>query len=533
MLALLPTALLLLAALGVLILQRLRPSVGYAWMISTIASLLSMGWVIYLRWHLPQLAVLKDWLPFTQFTDSPIFGLDGASWPYMFGLAVVCLAVILTASVRLEYNVSPYAWVGVLSLVGVGMLAVLSANLLTLILAWTLIDLIELVILQANSSVRTLGIQTVISFGIRVTGTVLAMVAALISRSQNLAPTFAELPPVNALLLLLAVGLRLGVLPLSLPSAQTLIMRRGLGTTLRMAPAASALVVLARLPADGISQPVGSLLLAFCALATLYAAVVWASASSEISGRPYWLIALSGLAVASVIEGRPSASLAWGLALILPGSLLFLFSARRRQVLYLPALGLLTFSGLPFTPAASGWLGVFNPPFQIWQVLLLIAHAVVMLGYVRFMLAPGDDLARMERWIQAAYPLGLGMIVLGAIFTGLVGWPGSFSPGMWWAGPASAALAALAGTGVIIWRQRASQETALTRWYTNALHVTAAFLAGLLNLGWLYRGMWWVYRRMAQAIQLITDILEGDGGVLWAMVLLALLFSLLQSRLTR
>ena len=120
------------------------------------------------------------------------------------------------------------------------MLAVLSANLLTLILAWTLIDLIELVILQANSSERTLGIQTVMSFAMRVSGTVLAMVAALISRSQNLPPTFAQMPAINALLLLLAVGLRLGVLPLNLPTAQTLIVRRGLGTTLRIVPAASA-----------------------------------------------------------------------------------------------------------------------------------------------------------------------------------------------------------------------------------------------------------------------------------------------------
>ena len=253
MLALLPTALLLLAALGVLILQRLRPSVGYAWMISTIASLLSMGWVIYLRWHLPQLAVLKDWLPFTQFTDSPIFGLDGASWPYMFGLAVVCLAVILTASVRLEYNVSPYAWVGVLSLVGVGMLAVLSANLLTLILAWTLIDLIELVILQANSSVRPLGIQTVISFGIRVTGTVLAMVAALISRSQNLAPTFAELPPVNALLLLLEGDLRVSLWPHPI-AAPALVVCGTIGNEVELESEQGARLVL--LSAEPLDEPI-------------------------------------------------------------------------------------------------------------------------------------------------------------------------------------------------------------------------------------------------------------------------------------
>ncbi len=533
MLVLLPSAVLLLAALAIFILQRLRPSVGYAYMIGTLASLVCAVGVIYLRWHLPQLLAVEGWLPFSLFTDSPIFGLDGTSWPYIFCLATTCLAVILTAAVRLQYNISPYAWVGVLALHGVGMLAVLSANLLTLILAWTLIDLIELVILQANSSEHTLGIQTVLSFAVRVSGTVLAMIAALISRSQNLPPTFAQMPAINALLLLLAVGLRLGVLPLNLPSAQTIVQRRGLGTTLRLAPAAAALVVLARLPAGSIPAPFASPLLAICAMASLYAAVVWASLGDEIRGRPYWLIALSGLAVASVIQGRPQASLAWGVALILPGCLLFLFSARGKQVLFLPALGVLAISGLPFTPAASGWAGVLAPPFQFWQVLLLLAHALLILGYVRCMIKPGEDLAHMERWIQAAYPLGLGLLVLGAVFCGLVGWPGSFNLGMWWAGPASMALAALAGIGVIFWRQRTSQETALNRWYTNALNRSANFLSNVLSLGWLYRVLWWIYRRLAQMIQILTDILEGEGGVLWAMVLLALLISLLQSRLAR
>ena len=172
-------------------------------------------------------------------------------------------------------------------------------------------------------------------------------------------------------------------------------------------------------------------------------------------------------------------------------------------------------------------------PFNFWQGLLLAAHALLILGYTRYLIRPGDDLARMERWIQAVYPLGLGLLILAAIFTGLIGWPGSFSLGLWWAGPASAALAALAGSGVIVWRQRTSQENALNRWYSNALNSSANFLSNLLNLGWLYNLLWWIYRRVAQIIHILTDILEGDGGVLWAMVLLALIISLLQSRLAR
>ena len=53
------------------------------------------------------------------------------------------------------------------------------------------------------------------------------------------------------------------------------------------------------------------------------------------------------------------------------------------------------------------------------------------------------------------------------------------------------------------------------------------FLSSLLSLGWLYILLWAVYRRMEQAVLVLTAVLEGDGGVLWVLVLLALLISLI------
>jgi hypothetical protein len=46
-------------------------------------------------------------------------------------------------------------------------------------------------------------------------------------------------------------------------------------------------------------------------------------------------------------------------------------------------------------------------------------------------------------------------------------------------------------------------------------------------LNWLYRFFAWVYQVLQSVIQLLTAILEGDGGILWSLVLLALLISLI------
>jgi hypothetical protein len=527
LIAFLPVALLLAAALSVAVLQRLRPSIGYSWLIGSLASAGAFGFMLYLRWRLPQQVVVAGWLPFTQFTDSPIFGLDGTSWPYAFSLSAVILAMMLTASARLAYRINPWAWAGGLLATAIAMLAVYSANLLTIALAWTAIDLLDVIILSAYSPNRILGVQSVISFAARVTGMILVVLASLINRSQGFPPTFGSLPALSALLLLLAAGLRLGVLPLNLPALPDMRVRRGLGTVLRMASSASSLAVLARLPAQAFSPRLTLVLLSLTAAGVLYAAARWLAAKDEIEARPYWLIALAGMAVFSDIQGNPTAGTAWGVALLLSGSMIFLYSARARGSLALPLLGLLGFSGLPFTPAAAGWPGILTGNGNAWQIVILFSHLLLMLGYLRHSLRPGDVLRNMERWVQTAYPLGLALLVLAQWTVGVIGWQGSFGIGVWWAAVFSGLGLVLVG-GISTWLANRSLSAPLAfQFYQQLGRRVGAFLSSLLSLGWLYTLLWAVYRRMEQAVLVLTAVLEGDGGVLWVLVLLAMLISLI------
>ena len=527
-----PVGLLLLAALGIAVLQSLRPSVGYAWIIATTAALGAFGVMFYLRWQLPQQVVIASWLPFTQFTNSPIFGVDGTSWPYAFSLTAVILSMLLTASARLSYNITPWAWAGALLASAFGLLAVYSSNLLTIALAWTAIDLLDVIILSAYSPNRTLGVQTVIAFAVRVTGLVLVLLASLINRSQGLPPTFGTLPPLSSLLLLLAAGLRLGVLPFNLPALPDMRVRRGLGTILRMASSASSLIILARLPPQEFSSTLTTVLLSLTAFGVFYAAANWVAAKDEIVARPYWLIALAGMAVFCVLQGDPTAGTAWGVALLLSGTLIFLYSARARGLLALPLFGLLGFSGLPFTPAAAGWQGILQAPMNIWQFMILTSHLLLMLGYLRYALRSGDSLRDMERWVQTAYPAGLVFLILSQWVIGLIGWPGSFTVGVWWASLFSGLGFVMVGsTRAWIVRRGASAPDSM-QFYLQTGRRFGAALSVLFSLDWLYNLLWKIYRWMENAVQFFTAMLEGDGGVLWVLVLLALFLSLLQNRIT-
>jgi hypothetical protein len=530
MIAVLPAVLLLIGAIVLAIFYRLRSSIGYSWLISTGLLIFVAGFVIALRWRLPQQLIIENWLPFSRFVDAPMFGLDGISWPYVFALTVLILAVLLTAPVRLGQGANPIAWAGGMAITALGCLSVMSGNLLTLVLTWSAIDLVELVVLQANAADRRLSGQVVVAFSVRVTGTLLAQVAAIINRSQGLAPTFIDLPFANWLLLLLAAGLRLGVLPLNLPYLRVVVVRRGLGTVVRMTAAASSLGVLARLPIQTLSEPLQALLLAACLLGALYSAAMWLAAADELNGRPFWLIAMAAMAVACVLQGQPRASLAWGMALILGGGVFMLYSEHRPRLLFLPVITVISLSGLPFTPLTSGWLGLMRLPIDVVDIGFLFVLLLMIAGALRHALRPGEDWASLERWAQAVYPIGIGVLIAALWLEGIIGWPGSFSAGVWWVAPGIA----LAGMTGWLWVRLTGPGGRLDpvagRWVRASGRQIGRILAGVFSLSWLYQLLWRIYRVAQRSVQMVTEILEGEGGVLWVFVLLALFFAVIRSR---
>jgi hypothetical protein len=234
------------------------------------------------------------------------------------------------------------------------------------------------------------------------------------------------------------------------------------------------------------------------------------------------------MAIGSVIRSYPAASVAWGVSLLLGGSLIFLYSARSLRITFLPLLGLAALTGLPFTPAASGWEGLVIPPFNIPDILFLIAHATVMAGFLRHTFTPGERLASFENWIQVVYPLGLFILPAAYVLIGIVGWEGSFTVGRWWASLISLALMALIYWLSFVLRRQPIGEEETHPWYVILLSQVGNRLAAFFRLNWIYRILIFCYNLIQQLIQALTVILEGDGGLLWALLLLALFLIALQ-----
>jgi hypothetical protein len=160
-----------------------------------------------------------------------------------------------------------------------GMAAIFSDNLLTIIMAWAGLDLIYFLVLVLLGRSEGVELQAVLNLAFNVAGMLLAVGAALLISRESTALSLREaaLSARSTLLITLAAVFRLGLFPLHLALPAEANIRQGLGTVLRLIPAAVALEVMARLAQFGFAPEARFWLTLFALAAALVgAAQLWA-----------------------------------------------------------------------------------------------------------------------------------------------------------------------------------------------------------------------------------------------------------------
>ncbi|MBI3158872.1 MAG: hypothetical protein HYZ26_04665 [Chloroflexi bacterium] len=507
MLLVLAILFLLATPLTILGLRRARGRMGAQWLLAALGALLAWASLWFLRPRLPLSLQLLDWGAAGAFPESPALLADDISWPFTLALATLALAVILTAIGRLE-DLEAGAWTGSLAVSALGIAAVLAGNPLTLALAWTALDILELVLLLPRAGEPHQRRSVVTYFATSISGTFLLLYADTLARASGELLVFEHIPAAAGPTLFLAVALRLGVLPVHLPFIREPDLRRGLGTIIRLASPAASLTLLVRAAAGGITFQSEWLLLALVGLAALYAAAAWARVPDELVGRPSWILGMSALAFAAALGNQPEAVLAWSLAALLGGGVLFLSARPGRARRLMGGLGAAAMLGLPFTPTAAA-MHIYQP-VTIFTPLFLLAHALLVYGYVRHLDRPLEPVETpAERWIQVVAPGGLALVLLGFLAAGLP-WLGAAAP-RW----PPVGIALLAGGTALLGRR------------IRLPGFVFAALDSAFSLRWLFSLAGRLLERLSSGLDGLNRVLEGEGGVLWALVLVALLISLL------
>jgi hypothetical protein len=193
-------------------------------------------------------------------------------------------------------------------------------------------------------------------------------------------------------------------------------------------------------------------------------------------------------------------------------------SSRNKYLLILAFFGLLGLFALPYTPAWDG-VYLFAAPFELWMIMLLFVHVSLLVGYVKFILLPGDQLSGVERWVWVIYPWGLALIPFTQFIIGILGGRRLSSNIVDWYGLVPIILA-----GLVFLTYRRVFDNARWKRITGRL---VPLIQAIFSLNWLYRSIWLLYHGLGRGVRFLTGVLEGDGGVLWALLLLVLFVTLL------
>ena len=285
-----------------------------------------------------------------------------------------------------------------------------------------------------------------------------------------------------------------------------------MGTSLRLISAISSLVLLAHVPTGSLVSALTPFLLGLAIIAALYGGWMWLRAPDELIGRPYWIIGLAALSVISALSGNSLGAVAWGCALILVGGALFLASIQQVWVNRVLLIGVWSLSSLPFSLTASAWLG--NLGFFI--PFVIIAQALIMAGFIRHTLHPAvrETPESQLGWVNRVYPAGIILLIAIQLILGVAGWDGAGQVGAW-----LQALFVSILTFGLVWATPRFRVLNPIRahWVTPAA-------SGAITL---YDSLWSIYRFLGKISEAITATLEGEGGIMWTLLFLALFISLL------
>lgn len=499
------------SALVLVVLRIFQPEARYTWLVAVSGATVGLLSVFFWLGYLPFELSVQNWQSFT--SNSLLFTGDAISFPFALCIAALTLSILLTAVTQPVY-INTTLWAGVLALAGVGILAVTANNPLTLLLVWALLDLTELIIHLSSVSGAKNNEKVVISFSTRAFGIGLLLWASLVGVTETNNFIFESISARSGLILVLAVGLRLGVLPLHLPYATDLNLRRGIGTALRLISSASSLILLGRIPTGILDINTSIFLITLTLIAAGYGSWMWFRSPDDLTGRPYWIISIASLAIISTLSGNPQGAITWGCALILVGGALFLTTVQNNWLNRAMLFGAWSISTFPFSLTASAWLGNLG----LFLPFVIIAQAFTAAGFIRHTLRPSgrDTLDAQLGWMKVAYAAGIILLIFIQILLGLIGWEGTMQIRTW-----LQALSASLLTLGLVWARRRFRIFNPVR--AHGVSANNARLESFYNI------LWSLYHLLSRISKGVTQILEGEGGLMWSLLFLILFISIIST----
>jgi len=545
MIAMLPIILLLLTAFSLIIIRLLRPGFRYPWLVMMVGSSLSWAVLIALKplfsAEIEASTLQIQWGSAVFLPIQLSWAFDPTAWGFSLAVITIWLASLLTSVARSgradQPRISPWILASGAVLSSLLMLAVTGVHLISLGITWAVVDLCELTILiasmpsdQKRKDLAGWIVVRFISLSLVTWAAIGSAAAYLPSSNQDLIQftdgwLLSNISPAAAPFLILAAMLRIGSFPPFLDPERQNHAPEPLESLLKFASIAPALALLVRVSQSGSSPASAGLLLIAAILALFYAGFGLAVNRANPSAlTTYWISGSGALVAAAAIRQQPAAAQAAGIAFLLAGSMLQLFSIRPMLLSRFFWIVAFCLTGLIFTPT---WpLSLLHANFSVDAALLLLGHSLLAAGYLQQIRRPAQEnespvatTLGPERWLWLLYIGGLILLFATLIVLPRMGaaldpiilqLPGQLSdllPGV---------LVSLLAFGFYVLFAR--DLAILQQW--------GSTLVEILQLEWLTRLFGWLLIGAGRLLQLPNLLLEGQAGLIWALLVLVLLLTI-------
>ena len=254
--------------------------------------------------------------------------------------------------------------------------------------------------------------------------------------------------------------------------------------------------------------------------ATMVFSYQWMISISS-TGFGYLLAAISGIIFFLLLSGS-TISVAYLLLSTFFSMLWFtLFTHRGKGVYIYLGFFLLTISGLPFTIFSLGARGFLDQGLSINSLILLISYVFILTGFVNRGVEKQDNFYELEPWYQAVYLTGLFMFIFSLFVISIK----SFSSVgeetyLWWLSLG----VIISSAGLNVGFSRKNRKSLVS---SRTADMRYGEITSFFSLNWLFRITNLIRQKFGKLITGFSLLLEGEGGVLWALVLLILMISLI------
>ena len=309
-----------------------------------------LSWIITLVFSLssPEIRLNIGWISGSDLLSWPVFFLDWVSIPLVLALTAIPFFAALSQHFPPEHS----SWIS--SLCSVCILSVLSDTVYTLLIFWTLVEILWITYVIIHQGQDRIDSWLILSFVFRLLGPLSLILAGSVGMEESLDPFISGLSFEAGTYLIVAGIFGFGAwLPMKGINAKNGKIET-LEIFLTAIPCAISIMLITRGAALIEVDQFRPLIPIFASLFPLGLGLTAIYIKKHQLAWKVWSLGILGLIVGSALFASPAGSLTWGLVLLLPSPFLFSLFENRPHLAIALVLAIIGIIPVPFFPAWNG-----------------------------------------------------------------------------------------------------------------------------------------------------------------------------------